>query len=62
VAEKLVGQVSADQSRFRLGASIGIACLPDDGTTVEDLMRAADTAMYDAKRRGKGQFRFAVEP
>jgi diguanylate cyclase (GGDEF)-like protein/PAS domain S-box-containing protein len=62
VAEKLIGQVCADPSRFRLGASIGIACLPDSGTTVEDLMRAADVAMYDAKRRGKGQYRFASSP
>lgn len=62
VAEKLIGQVTADPQRFRLGASIGIACLPDNGNTVEDLMRAADVAMYDAKRRGKGQYRFAEDP
>jgi diguanylate cyclase (GGDEF)-like protein/PAS domain S-box-containing protein len=61
VAEKLISQVSADQTRFRLGASIGIACLPTCGSTVEDLMRAADTAMYEAKRRGKGQHRFAAD-
>jgi two-component system, cell cycle response regulator len=59
VAQKLIGQVSADQDSYRLGASIGIACLPDCGGTVEDLMRAADAAMYEAKRRGKGQYRFA---
>ncbi|MFJ3468640.1 diguanylate cyclase domain-containing protein [Pseudomonas sp. NPDC090201] len=59
VAQKLIRQVSADQERFRLGASIGIACLPDCGGTVEDLMRAADSAMYEAKQRGKGQYRFA---
>jgi two-component system, cell cycle response regulator len=59
VAQKLISQVSADQDSFRLGASIGIACLPDCGGTVEDLMRAADAAMYEAKHRGKGQYRFA---
>lgn len=62
VAEKLIAQVSADQERFRLGASIGIACLPANGGTVEDLMRAADAAMYQAKRGGKGQYRFAPDP
>jgi diguanylate cyclase (GGDEF)-like protein/PAS domain S-box-containing protein len=60
VAEKLVRQVSADQDRFALGVSIGIACLPESGDNVEDIMRAADTAMYEAKHRGKGQFRFHV--
>ncbi len=60
VADKLIAQVSADQASFRLGASVGIACLPNDGVDVEELMRAADSAMYDAKRRGKGQYRFAT--
>lgn len=59
VAQKLIGQVSADQDSFRLGASVGIACLPSNGNTVAELMRAADSAMYEAKRRGKGQHRFA---
>jgi diguanylate cyclase (GGDEF)-like protein/PAS domain S-box-containing protein len=60
VADKLVRQVSADQDRFALGVSIGIACLPESGDNVEDIMRAADTAMYEAKHRGKGQYRFHV--
>jgi diguanylate cyclase (GGDEF)-like protein/PAS domain S-box-containing protein len=58
VADKLVRQVSVDPDNFPLGASIGIACLPDSGNTVEDVMRAADSAMYEAKHRGKGQYRF----
>lgn len=59
VAEKLIGQVSSDQDSYHLGVSIGIACLPANGGTLEELMRAADSAMYEAKRRGKGQYRFA---
>ena len=39
----------------------GIARLPTHGDTVEELMRAADSAMYEAKRRGKGQYRFAPD-
>jgi diguanylate cyclase (GGDEF)-like protein/PAS domain S-box-containing protein len=58
VAEKLVKQVAADQDSFALGASIGIACLPESGDSVEEIMRAADSAMYEAKHRGKGQYRF----
>ncbi|NVZ24343.1 diguanylate cyclase [Pseudomonas gingeri] len=60
VADKLIAQVGADHENFLLGASIGIACLPTSGTTVEELMRAADGAMYEAKHRGKGQYRFAA--
>ena len=37
-----------------LGASFGVAVCPRDGTTPEALFRAADAAMYAAKRPGEG--------
>ncbi|HSP04133.1 MAG TPA: EAL domain-containing protein [Acidimicrobiales bacterium] len=41
-------------SRFRLSASVGIAFAPEHGTTGEGLLRAADAAMYRAKRERSG--------
>jgi diguanylate cyclase (GGDEF)-like protein/PAS domain S-box-containing protein len=41
-----------------VGASIGIAQFPDNGTTADALMRHADAAMYAAKRAGRGTWRF----
>ena len=35
-----------------IGVSIGVASAPDDGRTATDLLRAADVAMYKAKRCG----------
>jgi len=39
-------------------ASVGISIFPDDGTTPEELIRAADAALYRAKCGGNGTFRF----
>jgi len=39
----------------RMGASIGIALLPQHGRTATEILTAADHAMYAAKRSGKGQ-------
>lgn len=45
-----------DQERFRVGASIGAAFAPDDGRSLEQLVRAADGRMYSDKssRRSDG--------
>lgn len=44
-----------------VSASVGIAIYPADGLTIEDLLRNADTAMYQSKADGKGTFRFFEE-
>jgi diguanylate cyclase (GGDEF)-like protein len=67
VAEKVRVDVSRvalphDGAVVRTSASIGIVCFPDDGRTSAELMRRADLAMYEAKRRGRDQIvRFARE-
>jgi diguanylate cyclase (GGDEF)-like protein/PAS domain S-box-containing protein len=62
VAEKLIERVSVrrhvDGIEATLGASIGIAVYPDCGLNLDALLRAADVAMYEAKRAGRQQYRF----
>lgn len=41
-----------------IGASVGVALSPGDGTTTEELMRNADMALYRAKSDGGGVHRF----
>jgi diguanylate cyclase (GGDEF)-like protein/PAS domain S-box-containing protein len=41
-----------------IGASLGIARLPDDGTTPDLLLHNADLALYQAKAGKRGTFRF----
>jgi len=43
---------------FSISASIGIANYPECGEDVESLLRAADMAMYEAKRNGRQQYHF----
>jgi diguanylate cyclase (GGDEF)-like protein len=41
--------------RKKLTASLGIASYPDDGTTLQDVLKKADQAMYEAKRAGRNK-------
>jgi diguanylate cyclase (GGDEF)-like protein len=50
-----------EHPELRIGASIGIAMYPEHGMVPGTLIRAADAAMYDAKRAGRGQCRFASD-
>ena len=45
-----------------VGASIGIAVYPDHGDSLDALIRAADVAMYEVKRSGKGSWRLYRPP
>lgn len=45
-----------------IGASVGVASFPLHGADSEELLRAADRAMYEVKRVGKSAWRVADSP
>ena len=47
-----------EELSFSVGCSIGIALYPEDGRSLDELIKCADTAMYLVKERGRGSFRF----
>jgi diguanylate cyclase (GGDEF)-like protein len=44
-----------------VGASIGVACFPDDAQDEADLLSLADKAMYQSKASGESRITFASE-
>nr|WP_319393561.1 EAL domain-containing protein [uncultured Desulfobacter sp.] len=50
IVEHVAKPVSIGDNEFIITPSIGIAIFPDDGDTVETLLKNADLAMYFAKR------------
>ncbi|MBI5640267.1 MAG: diguanylate cyclase [Nitrospirae bacterium] len=62
VARRILDALSAsfllEGSEYSISASIGISIYPSDSTDAENLIRFADTAMYEAKQQGKNRCRF----
>ena len=55
------GSPEAELYDHYLGASIGIVVFPEDGDSVEMLLKNADAAMYRAKEAGRNRFEFFGE-
>ncbi|GGW74564.1 diguanylate cyclase [Alteromonas halophila] len=47
-----------NKQEFVLGASVGIAFYPEDGTSPQEMLKNADTAMYFAKNNGGNSYQF----
>ncbi|HEY6530335.1 MAG TPA: EAL domain-containing protein [Cellvibrionaceae bacterium] len=54
--EKISSPIRLDVALVHVGMSAGVAVYPFDGDTAQTLMRNADSALYDAKGRGRGCF------
>ncbi|HLB57668.1 MAG TPA: EAL domain-containing protein, partial [Gammaproteobacteria bacterium] len=62
VAEKILHicsqSIKIRANEFFITASIGICVFPEDGSSLEDLLKNADMAMYKAKRAGGDIFHY----
>jgi diguanylate cyclase (GGDEF)-like protein len=53
--------VTVKSAAAKIGASVGVALCPRDGRTQEQLYKLVDLALYDAKRAGRGTWRWYNE-
>jgi diguanylate cyclase (GGDEF)-like protein len=58
VLERMREGVWSDNEPLQVMPSIGIALFPQDGDSVDTLLKHADAAMYEAKRAGRSTYRF----
>ena len=54
IAREMARPFYIDGAEIQMGASVGYACSPTHGTSVDDLMRAADIALAHAKETAGG--------
>jgi diguanylate cyclase (GGDEF)-like protein/hemerythrin-like metal-binding protein len=66
IADRLVDAarqpIVIDGAAVSVGVSVGIALFPDHGATADELIAAADSALYAAKRGGRNRFAMACAP
>jgi diguanylate cyclase (GGDEF)-like protein len=58
IIKKLTLPYQFEGKELRISVSVGIAIAPRDGSDLERLITCADTGLYRAKGRGKGQLFF----
>ncbi len=62
ISQKILNSLSQifciKENEFYISASIGISLYPYDGEDVEALIKNSDTAMYNAKEKGKNNYQF----
>lgn len=58
IIDKVAKQYSLDGHEIPSSVSIGISLYPFDSTDTVELLKYADTAMYQAKKQGRNNFQF----
>jgi diguanylate cyclase (GGDEF)-like protein len=61
VIKALENPIEVGANRHQVGAGIGIALIPEDGTTADEILRKADIALYRAKVGKQSAVRFFEE-
>ena len=58
ILDALAAPHQVDNTSLSVNVSIGVSTYPGDGQDALSLIKSADTAMYDAKERGRNNYQF----
>lgn len=58
IINSLVQEYDLEGNKIKITCSVGIAIFPNDGLSVDELIHAADQAMYNVKKEGRNQYKF----
>ncbi|WP_187647643.1 sensor domain-containing protein [Nitrosophilus labii] len=62
ISKKIINSISKEYNIknyvFNVTCSIGISTFPDDSLDAEELIKYADTVMYESKKNGKNRYNF----
>ncbi|MGP1628634.1 MAG: sensor domain-containing protein [Giesbergeria sp.] len=58
ILQEMLLPFSLDGMSFSIQCSIGVALYPQDGASLDELIKQADSAMYRVKERGRGNYGF----
>jgi len=58
IKQKMQESIEIDGISFHISLSIGVSTFPENGSDVLSVLKTADIAMYEAKKRGKNRFAF----
>ncbi len=61
ILAEVSSSVQLEHRKHIVSCSIGFSVYPDDAQTRDELLKYADSAMYQAKRKGKGKFHYYSE-
>ena len=61
IIETIREPIQIDEYELVVGVSIGISIYPNDGDTESEMLRHADSAMYNAKKMGRNSWSYFTE-